>query len=128
MILPLFTGVLQLAQIWLTSKAREKQGLSEAKVKRMLSAADSEQSWTAFMAQASHEGWKDEAWTICFILIILACFVPSMQPYVERGFIVLGNTPDWFRWAMLASISASFGLRGFSKFLGQPARALGRQR
>lgn len=116
---PIVAGALQLAQIWLTSKAREKQSLSEARVKRVEAAAKSEESWTAFMAGESQTGWKDEAWTLCFIFVILACFVPSAQPYIERGFHVLDNTPDWFRWAMLASISASFGLRGFDRFLGR---------
>ena len=60
---------------------------------------------------------KDEAWTLCFIFVIIACFIPSAQTYIERGFFVLDNTPEWFRWAMLTSISASFGLRGFDKFI-----------
>ena len=50
--------------------------------------------------------------TILFIIIIAMCFIPPLQPYVDRGFEVLSTTPDWFQWAMYASIAASFGLRG----------------
>ena len=67
-------------------------------------------------AQASHHSWKDKAWTICFIIILVMCFIPSLQDEVGRGFAILSQTPDWFQWALLASIGASFGLRGFSAF------------
>ena len=60
--------------------------------------------------------WKDEAWTICFIIILGMCFVPALQIYVAEGFAILEETPHWFQWACLASIGASFGLRGFDKF------------
>jgi len=114
---PLVAGVLQLAQIWLSTKAKERLSLSEARMQRLQDAAKSEDSWTSFMAGESQNGWKDEAWTLCFIFVIIACFIPSAQTYIERGFLVLDNTPEWFRWAMLTSISASFGLRGFDKFI-----------
>ena len=114
---PLVAGVLQLAQIWLSTKAKERLSLSEARMQRLQDAAKSEDSWTSFMVGESQNGWKDEAWTLCFIFVIIACFIPSAQTYIERGFLVLDNTPEWFRWAMLTSISASFGLRGFDKFI-----------
>lgn len=44
------------------------------------------------------------------------CFIPATQGFVREGFALLAETPDWFRWALLASIGASFGLRGFTKF------------
>ena len=40
------------------------------------------------------------------------CFIPFTQPYVEEGFAALDRTPEWFQWAMYASIGASFGIRG----------------
>ena len=75
-------------------------------------AATHEAGWETIMAQASQGSWKDEAWTILFIVIIAMCFIPPLQPFVERGFAALETTPDWFQWAMYASIAASFGLRG----------------
>ena len=68
--------------------------------------------WEKIMAQSSDNSWKDEAWTILFIVIIAMCFIPFTQPYVERGFASLSATPDWFQYAVYASIAASFGLRG----------------
>jgi len=54
--------------------------------------------------------------TILFIAIIAMSFIPPLQPYVHKGFEALSKTPEWFQWAMYASIAASFGLRGLTKF------------
>lgn len=108
-----------LAGSWLRGKAEEKAAVSRAKVAKaeaeaevMKVAATHEANWEKIMAEASKDSWKDEAWTILFIIIIAMCFIPPLQPYVDQGFAVLAATPEWFRWAMYASIAASFGLRG----------------
>lgn len=97
-------------------RINDKAAFQEAHHRRLMKAAESEADWQAVMASASANSWKDEAWTICFIIILIMCFIPSLQSYVAAGFAILQTTPDWFRWAMLASIGASFGLRGFTKF------------
>ena len=103
------------------SKAKQKRrqhslgfkvAKAEAEAEVMKVAATHEAGWEKIMAEASKDSWKDEAWTILFIVIIGMCFIPPMQPYVDEGFAVLESTPDWFQWAMYASIAASFGLRG----------------
>ena len=69
------------------------------------------------MAQNSNGSFKDEAWTLTFIGILLANFIPYTAPYIEQGFIALDKCPDWFTYAMFISISASFGISGVSKFI-----------
>ena len=117
MIQALIPIVGNLAGSWLQGKADEKKATSEAKVAKaeaevMKVAATHEAGWEKIMAQGSQDSWKDEAWTVLFIVIIAMCFIPPLQPFVERGFAALDTTPDWFQWAMYASIGASFGLRG----------------
>jgi len=119
MIQALIPAVAELAGGWLKGKAekaaaetRAKVAKAEAEAEVMKVAATHEAGWEKIMAQASGDSWKDEAWTILFIIIIAMCFIPPLQPYVERGFAALETTPDWFQWAMYASIAASFGLRG----------------
>jgi hypothetical protein len=122
MIQALIPIVGELAGNWLKGKA-EKQvaknkvavAKAEAEAEVMKVAATHEAGWEKVMAEASKDSWKDEAWTILFIAIIAMCFIPPLQPFVERGFDALSKTPDWFQWAMYASIAASFGLRGLSK-------------
>ena len=119
MIQALIPAIADLAGGWLKGKAEEKAAQSRVKVAKaeaeaevMKVAATHEAGWEKIMAEASKDSWKDEAWTILFIAIIAMWFIPPLQPYVDRGFEVLSTTPDWFQWAMYASIAASFGLRG----------------
>lgn len=123
MIQALIPIVGNLAGSWLQGKADEKKATSEAKVAKakaeaevMKVAATHEAGWEKIMAQGSRDSWKDEAWTILFIVIIAMCFIPLTQPYVERGFDALSNTPSWFQYAVYASIGASFGIRGLKGF------------
>ena len=94
------------------AKGRVAQAKAEAEAEVMKVAATHEAGWEKIMAQASDNSWKDEAWTILFIIIIAMCFIPFTQPYVDAGFAALSRTPEWFQWAMYASIGASFGIRG----------------
>ena len=108
--------VLDLGSEFACHKIQDRKSLSEAKQARLRHAAENQAEWQAYMAQASRQSWKDEAWTICFITICIMCFVPALQDYVAEGFRLLGQTPQWFQWACLASIGASFGLRSFERF------------
>lgn len=94
------------------AKAKAKVARAEAEAEVLRVSATHEAGWEKIMAEASQDSWKDEAWTILFITIIAMCFIPFTQPYVEEGFTALSRTPEWFQWAMYASIAASFGIRG----------------
>ena len=98
------------------AKAKAKVARAEAEAEVLRVSATHEAGWEKIMAQASDNSWKDEAWTILFIIIIAMCFIPFTQPYVEQWFTALENTPQWFQWAMYASIGASFGIRGIKGF------------
>ena len=119
----LINPIASLAGSWMESKVEETKAKgvvakakADAEAEVMKVAATHEAGWEKIMAQASDNSWKDEAWTILFIVIIAMCFIPFTQPYVDRGFEALSNTPDWFQWAVYASIGASFGLRGLKGF------------
>jgi len=119
-ILPALTN---LASTWLQGRAEKSLATAKAKAVKVEAEAEAmkvavthEAGWEKIMAMSSDNSWKDEAWTLCFIAIVIACFLPFTQPYVERGFAALGNTPEWFRWAIYASIGASFGIRGIKGF------------
>jgi len=119
MIQALIGPIASLAGSWMEKKVTEQKGKSavalakaEAEAEVMKVAATHEAGWEKIMAQGSQDSWKDEAWTVLFIIIIAMCFIPFTQPYVDQGFDALSRTPDWFQWAMYASIGASFGIRG----------------
>ena len=119
MIQALIGPIASLAGSWMESKVEQTkakgkvaQAKAEAEAEVMKVAATHEAGWEKIMAKSSDNSWKDEAWTILFIVIIAMCFIPVTQPYVERGFTALDGTPDWFQYAVYASIAVSFGLRG----------------
>tara|TARA_B100001057_G_scaffold458125_1_gene507060 strand:- start:355 stop:696 length:342 start_codon:yes stop_codon:yes gene_type:complete len=110
----ILSSVANLATTFIDSKAKIKQAEAETKMKL----ATGEISWEQAAIEASSDSWKDEAWTLCFIAIVLGSFVPWLQPYMKQGFENLQAAPQWFSWAMYASIAASFGIRtmkGFNK-------------
>ena len=108
-----------LAGSWLKGRVAKQQAETEAKVaqakakavvyeKQATGELDMERSLTEQMGGS----WKDEAWTIFFIAVLTACFLPWTQEYVKNGFIFLDeHTPPWFANCLYISISASFGYR-----------------
>ena len=53
---------------------------------------------------ASQDSWKDETWTLTFIALIFACFIPALQPYIADGFKFLReDCPEWLTYGILAS-------------------------
>ena len=112
MIQALIGPIASLAGTWMESKVEATKAKGKvAQAKAEAEAELHEAGWEKVMAQASDNSWKDEAWTILFIFIIAMCFIPFTQPFVERGFEALSRTPEWFQYAVYASIAASFGLR-----------------
>ena len=101
-------------------KAQAKSDLKiaeiDAKTAVQKKVAEGKVEWETAMAKASDDSWKDEAWTLPFILILFAAFVPALQPYMKEGFLFLKNDcPDWISYGILASIAGSFVLKGIAK-------------
>jgi hypothetical protein len=110
--------VSEIAGTWLKGKqekAQAKAKLEVAKIEATAKKVEQDGEWDAQAMNASDNSWKDEAWTICFILIILASFVPPLQPFMQAGFDFLRSAPDWLQWGILASIAASFGIKSISQ-------------
>ena len=117
--LPILNAVAGLAGTWLEGrqeKSKMKQKLEVAKVQAQVKRVEQEGSWDEKAMDASDNSWKDEAWTITFIILIIACFIPALQPYISDGFKFLReDCPEWLSYGILASIAASFGLKSITK-------------
>ena len=79
--------------------------------------AEGTANWETIAMDASKNSWKDELWTIVFVAILIANFIPlwGIQEYMAKGFENLEKCPEWVTYGMYASIAASFGLRSFTK-------------
>lgn len=94
-----------------TSYIDGKTAVQKANAEIKLKQATGEINWEQSAIEASKDSWKDELWTIVFVLILVANFIPSMQDVMAVGFANLETTPLWVQWGMYASIAASFGIR-----------------
>ena len=100
-------------------KAQAKHKLEVAKIEAKTKLVEQDAEWEKHAMSASGDSYKDEAWTITFIALIFACFVPSLQPYIAEGFRFLReDCPEWLSYGILASIAASFGLKSITKMKG----------
>jgi hypothetical protein len=104
-----------------TKKAKAKQKLVkiEAETQVMQQQIKGEIDWDIEAIKGSKESWKDEYLTILFSIPLLLCFLPFTVEYVERGFAALALTPDWYKYTLGVIVSASFGIKGASKFIGK---------
>jgi hypothetical protein len=94
-----------------TSYIDGKTAVQKANAEIKLKQATGEIDWEQAAIEASKDSWKDELWTIVFVGIMLANFIPPLQDSMARGFANLEETPLWVQWGMYASIAASFGIR-----------------
>ena len=112
--------VAKLASTWIQGKqekAKLKTQVELTKLQATKKQIESDGTWEEKSMSASDNSWKDEAWTLTFIAIILASFIPALQPYMKQGFIFLKNDcPVWISWGILASIGGSFGLKSIAQF------------
>jgi hypothetical protein len=114
----LIAPVANIAGTWLKGKqekAQAKAKLEVAKIEAVTKKAKQDGDWESMAMSASDNSWKDEAWTLCFIAIIVASFVPPLQPYMQQGFDFLRTAPEWLQYGILASIAASFGLKSITQ-------------
>jgi hypothetical protein len=102
-----------------TSYIDGKTAVQKANAEIKLKQATGEMDWEQAAIEASNNSWKDELWTICFVALLLANFIPGLQPTMEQGFANLEATPTFIQWGMYASIAASFGIRTIKGFGGK---------
>jgi len=101
------------------AKAQQKLVKIEAETEIVKQQIKGEIDWDVEAIKGSKESWKDEYLTILFSIPLLLCFLPFTVEYVERGFAALAMTPDWYKYTLGVIVSASFGIKGASKFIGK---------
>jgi len=126
MLQALLGPVANLAGSWLQGKADKNAAAaqlklveSESKAKILLSKETSTADWERIMAENSGGSWKDEFFAVILAIPLILCFIPGMEGVVAHGFEQLSKAPDWYFWALLTAISASFGVKGVKQFMGK---------
>lgn len=120
--IPIITGVIDFITTWAKNKAELTRVKAEGKIlvettrakaeaTVLIKKAESVADWELAQAKASEQSWKDEFWTVILAIPAVLAFVPGLSDFIRAGFEALASMPEWYMWALLASISASFGIR-----------------
>jgi len=113
-------GIVQGKMEQKAAETKAKVAKAEAQAKIMLSQATSEADWEKVMAEGSRDSWKDEWLTILFSVPLVLAFCGEWgRDIVADGFTALNAMPDYYRYTLGAIVSASFGIRGATKFFGK---------
>lgn len=59
-------------------------------------------------------GWRPGFLTIVLSLPMILVFIPVFVPYIHEGFLVLDETPVWYRSAIAVMISSAFGFKKYA--------------
>ena len=60
--------------------------------------------------------WKDEWITVVFTLVFVAHFIGPIQPFMERGWQILGQANDYYWIMILTIVGVAFGVTTLKKF------------
>ena len=112
---PIIAAIGSLGSSWLETRKVKAQGnidIQKAKIGAKVTRIEKEAEMDVRSVDGMKHSWKDEWFTIILSAPFIASFIPYTQPYVRDGFEFLtNNTPDWYQWAFLGAVVASFGLR-----------------
>lgn len=108
MLVTVVTGIATLVSNWITGKQR----IQEAKIEAQVKQASQDGDWDKAAVDQMQFSWKDEWFTILLsVPTILAFCGPSGRRWVAEGFEALKGMPDWYAYAFLTAVAASFGIR-----------------
>jgi len=102
-----------------TRKVKAEQKITEIKAKTSLMEKQikGEMDWDIEAIKGSKDSWKDEWILVLWSVPMIMIWIPPLQVYVESGFLALkDNVPDWYFWTWGAIVSASYGIKGATKF------------
>ena len=101
-----------------TKKAKAEQKVLEIKAKSSLmeKKIKGEIDWDIEAIKGSKDSWKDEWILILWSIPMIMIWIKPLQQFVEDGFIALQSVPDWYFYSWGAIISASYGMKGVTKF------------
>lgn len=108
----LLTLVGGLATEWFQGKREESKAKQEAKI----AAIKSVENWDAIQAQGSQNSWRDEWFVLVLSIPMIGAFIPSLVPYIQTGFTVLDEMPDYYKAFLAAAIASSFGVKALTSW------------
>lgn len=102
-----------------TRKAKAEQKVTEIKAKTelMQQQIKGEADWDLEAIKNTQDSWKDEWLVLLFSIPLILSFCGDWgRNIVFNGFQALSQAPDWYKYTLGVIVSASFGIKGATKF------------
>tara|TARA_B100001059_G_C17783825_1_gene555879 strand:- start:183 stop:566 length:384 start_codon:yes stop_codon:yes gene_type:complete len=102
-----------------TRKAKVEQKVTEIKAKTSLMEKQikGEVDWDLEAIKNTQDSWKDEWLVLLFSIPLILSFCGDWgRDIVFNGFQALSQAPDWYKYTLGVIVSASFGIKGATKF------------
>lgn len=99
------------------TKTETKKLMAEAEQTHIRKMAEGEIDFAIASQKTMENSWRDEWFTVILSLPLLIVFgaiffgKPEWIDKLQEGFSTLNNLPEWYIWALMASIASSFGLK-----------------
>lgn len=113
------SGITEIGKSYFERKKVEAQGKvdiakarTEGEIKRALTVTEGDAAYDVAVAEQMESSWKDEWFVILLSIPAVLCFTGHWGAATVRdGFAALAQTPEWYQYAFLGAIVASFGLK-----------------
>ena len=99
------------------TQTETKKLMAEAEQTHIRKMAEGEIDFAIASQKTMENSWRDEWFTVILSLPLLIVFgaiffgKPEWIDKLQEGFSTLNNLPEWYIWALMASIASSFGLK-----------------
>lgn len=117
----LISPVAGLVKTWMDRKGEKAQAIHEREITQIRGEIDADIA----SANDMRNSWKDEYLTILLTIPVMIVFYAAlagdaaMIEQVKSAFAIMNGLPEWYQWALLGAVAASFGIRTFNKVGGK---------
>lgn len=86
----------------------------KSKAEEVKTSASNDMTYDIQVLKNRGKSWIDEILILGFFLLIILHFVPSMQPYMAKGWLAMGykKAPWWLEFGILGILVSTLGLMG----------------
>ena len=100
-----------LGSMWMAGRQKKH----EAKMAHLGRVVQGEVDYNSLAQKGMVGTLKDEFLILWFTTIMTMNFIPSAQPYMEKGWKFMNaHTPGWFSYCFIGIVVATFGLKGWA--------------
>ena len=117
----LISPVAGLVQTWMDRKGEKAQAIHEREITQIRGEIDADIA----SANAMAGSYKDEYLVVLLTLPVIIIFYAALMgdaamiDQVKAAFAIMSDLPEWYQWALLGAVAASFGIRTFNKVGGK---------